>query len=149
MPSIHDHVQESLVDTDFKAIDSNTQMSDLDIICTHCTVYDSKANLKVKKFLKYDARNERFVCEQCHRVVSEQKIRSVLKLNQEEYIHYEKATPVEKTLRKRADVENYVIVPVNPVPLGDPSRAPRVIAINRADGNTSIRDDSRKVKPIG
>lgn len=131
--SYHDMIQDSSVDTNYRAIDSNTQMSDLDIICNSCTVFDSKSNLKVKVFMRYDARNERFVCERCRRVVGEKRIRQVLHLNVEEYIHYEPMTPVGRTIQKRMDSETYVIKPNNPVPLNDPSRTPRAIVLNNRD----------------
>lgn len=126
-------IQGTTVDTDYRAIDSGTQMSDLDIICNRCTIFDSKSNLKVKVMMKYDARNERFVCEKCRHVVGEKTIRQVLHLNIEEYIHYEPMTPVRKTIQKRMDSETYIIKPNNPVPLNDPSRTPRAIVINNRD----------------
>jgi hypothetical protein len=135
-------IQDSTVDTDYKAIDSRTQMSDLDIICNTCTVFDSKSVMKVKQLMKYDARNERFVCQQCRKVVSEKQVRSVLNLNIEEYIYYEPSTPVRKTIQKRMDSENYVIKPNNPVPLNDPSRATRAIVIN----NREMKDKNRENK---
>jgi hypothetical protein len=139
-------VQDSLVDTDFKAIDSRTQMSDLDIICNHCSVFDSNAVLKVKKIMKYDARNERFVCEneKCRRVVGEKQVRSVLNLNEEEYIHYEKSTPIKQTLQKRMDKENYIIKPNNPVPLNDPSLRARAIVLNNRNTKAVNRDNDQQ-----
>jgi hypothetical protein len=126
----NDRIVDTNVDIDYKAIDANNQLTDLDIICNKCTVFDSKAKIVVKIFMRYDARNERFVCERCRRAVGEQTVRTALHLNQEEYIHYEPATPVAKTLQKRMDQENFIIKPNNPVPLNDPSRQPKAIVIN-------------------
>jgi hypothetical protein len=136
-------VQDSLVDTDFKAIDSYGQMADLDIICNHCSVFDSKAVLRVKRVMRYDARNERFICETCRRVVGEKQVRTVLHLNEEEYIHYEKATPIRQTLQKRMDKENYIIKPNNPVPLNDPSLRARAIVLNNRNNKAVDRDNEQ------
>lgn len=126
-------IQPSNVDTNYKAIDPSTQMSDLDVICNKCTIYDSKSNIVKKVYFRYNARNEMFVCENCRRVVDEKQVRTALNLNQEEYIHYEKATPVQETLQKRQKEETFMIRPNNPVPLSDPSRRPRAVILNNRD----------------
>lgn len=141
-------IQDSTVDTNYKAIDAGTQMSDLDIICDRCTVFDSKSNMKVKAIMRYDARNERFVCEKCRKVVGENRIRQVLHLNIEEYIHYEPMTPVRKTIQKRMDSETYVIKPNNPLPLNHPSRTPRAIVINNRDLEYK-KEGERKTNEFG
>ena len=123
-------IVDTIVDTDYHPIDASNQMTDLDIICNRCTVFDSRGKIVLKSLMKYDARNERFICEKCRRVVGEKQVRTALHLNQEEYIHYEPMTPVKQTIQRRLDKENYIIKPNNPVPLNDPSRTPRAVVIN-------------------
>lgn len=143
----NDRIVDTNVDTSYKAIDSRNQITDLDIICNRCTVFDSKAKIVVKVLMRYDPRNERFICDKCRRMVGEQTVRSALNLNQEEYIHYEPATPVAKTLQKRMDKENFIIKPNNPVPLNDPSRNPRAIVINnRKTKRQNDEDDGIETK---
>jgi hypothetical protein len=107
-------------------------------------VFDSKAILKVKQVMKYDGRNERFVCEKCRRVVGEKQVRSKLNLNEEEYVYYEKSTPIKQTLQKRMDRENYIIKPNNPVPLNDPSLRARAIVLNNRNNKAVNRDNDNQ-----
>src|SRR5580765_5487672 len=106
------------IDNSYHVVDNTQQMADLDIICSKCTQFDAKGHITVKKMLKYDARNARFRCEQCSRTYGEKQIRQVLNLNMEEYVHYEKETPIKETLRRRDVEENYILRPNNPLPLG-------------------------------
>lgn len=138
-------IQPSSVDTRYKAVDPTTQMSNLDVICNHCTVYDSKSNIKEKIFFRYDSRNERFICERCRRVVGAEQVRTALNLNQEEYIHYEKETPAREIIRRRQEEETYAIRANNPVPLGHPSRKPRAIVLNNKEKKNNDNDGNNRI----
>ncbi len=132
---------DTVVDTEYHPIDARNQLTDLDIICNKCTVFDSKGKITLKSLMRYDPRNERFICEKCRTVVSEKQVRTALHLNQEEYIHYEPTTPVKQTIQRRMDKENYIIKPNNPMPLNDPSRTPRAIVINNRREKKDLNND--------
>ncbi len=142
----NDRIIDTPVDTDYKPIDATKQLTDLDIICDKCTVFDSKAKIAVKVLMIYDPRNELFVCQNRKHRVSERTVRTALNLNQEEYIHYEPATPVRQTIQKRMDKENFIIKPNNPVPLNDPSRQPKAIVINNRKMEKKLNDNDSETE---
>ena len=126
--------------TDYKAIEPHTDMQDLDVLCMKCSVYNSKQELILKKFLKYDARNELFRCENNrNHVFSERQIRMALHLNLEEFTEYDKELPKEQIIQKRMDQDTYVIRSNNPIPLSE--KRDKAIVVKRKEYNIEKKKD--------
>lgn len=129
-----------ITSTDYKAITPHTDMQDLDILCMKCSVYNSRNELIVKKFLKYDVRNELFRCQNNRQhVFSEKQIRMALHLNLEEFIEYSKELPPEQVIQKRLDQDTYVIRSNNPIPLNE--KRDRAIVVKRKEYNIENKKD--------
>jgi hypothetical protein len=118
----------------YKSIEPHTEMSDLDILCMKFSRYNAKSELILRKYMRYDARNELFRCENNrNHVYSENQIRSVLHLNLEEFIEYDKELPKEQILQKRLDQDTYVIKSNNPIPLNE--RPDKAYVVKRKEYN--------------
>lgn len=125
---------------DYKAITPEMNMQDLDILCMKCCRYNERNELILKKFLKYDARNELFRCENNrNHVYSEKQIRMALHLNLEEFIEYDLKEPKEKVIQKRMNQDTYIIKANNPHPLNE--KRDKAYVVKRKDYNIEAPKD--------
>jgi hypothetical protein len=95
---------------------SQSEMRDLEIICNHCTTFNKEGYFVNKVIMRHDQRNELYACEKCPRVVSEDQVRYVMRLELPEFHNYEK-TPdrdnIDKINKERQHNEKFVIKAIN------------------------------------
>ena len=101
------------INTNYNAIKSSvSDIKDLNILCTKCTVFDKDKALK-KVYMRHDARNELYQCPNCNSVHSERQIRYVMRLELPEYIYYDKNKDIKDIKQQRESEEKFIIQPIN------------------------------------
>lgn len=102
------------IDTKYNPIKTSiSDLKDLNILCTNCTVFESKDKVLKKVYMNHDQRNELYRCPQCNRVHSENQIRYALRLELPEFIHYDKTKNIKEVNKEREEHEKFIIQPIN------------------------------------
>lgn len=98
-----------------KPTKGQTPIDQLQVMCTHCSQFDSVTNRSVMKvMMKYDSRNEMYRCERCNKAVSNSTIAYTLKLDLPQYIYWqdEEDKDLDTLLKERDEEEKYTIVSI-------------------------------------
>jgi hypothetical protein len=118
---------------------TESDLRDLEIICNHCTTFDSEGYFVNKVIMRHDSRNEGYYCEKCPRVVSEDQVRYAMRLELPEYHNYEKVPSkdnIEKINSERQHNEKFVIKAINSQSPDDLIKRSAAKVVNRNDKKT-------------
>lgn len=90
-------------------------LSDVNILCASCTVFDTEKKAVKRVLLRHDVRNELFQCPVCNKTYSDRQIKYTLKLDLPEYIYYDEgdAKEIEEIDKERVQTEKWVVKPIN------------------------------------
>ena len=91
---------------------SISDLKDLNILCTKCTIYNKDKALK-KVYMKHDERNELYQCPNCKSVIGENQVRHAMRLELPEYIYYDKTKDIQDVKKQREEEEKFIIQPIN------------------------------------
>jgi hypothetical protein len=127
------------VETKYNPIKASiSDIKDLNILCTKCTIFDKDNALK-KVYMRHDERNELYECPNCNSVHSENQIRHAMRLELPEYIYYDKTKNIKDIKKQREDEEKFVIQPINSTSPTDLLKKTSVRAVKNKPFNTDIR----------
>lgn len=115
-PTASTKLQSNFTDSRISGIKPKyTGLSDLNLLCAFCTVFDTDKKAVKRVELWHDQRNERFVCRICNKTYSERQVRYVLKLDLPEYVYYDEKSnkDVNEIDKEREQTEKFVIRPIN------------------------------------
>jgi hypothetical protein len=128
------------IETKYNPLKSSvSDIKDLNILCTRCTVFDKDKALN-KIYMVHDERNELYRCPQCNNVHSENQIRYAMRLELQEYIHYDKTKDIKDVKRQREEEEKFIIQPINAQSPTDLLKKTAVSAVK----NKPLSTDPRK-----
>ena len=119
---------------------SISDIKDLNILCTRCTIFDKDKALK-KVYMQHDSRNELYRCLNCNSVHSENQIRHAMRLELPEYIYYDKTKNIKDIKEQRISEEKFIIQPINSQ---SPSDLLKKTTVRAVKNNPSSRTDIKK-----
>lgn len=90
-------------------------LSDVNILCASCTVFDMDKKAVKRVLLTHDSRNELFRCPICNKTYSEKMVRHVMKLDLQEYIYHDEYSnkDIQEVDKERERTEKWSIKPIN------------------------------------
>lgn len=92
---------------------SISDLKDLNILCTKCTVFEGKDKALNKIYMRHDERNELYQCPNCNSVTSERQIKYAMRLELPEFIYYDKTKDIKDVKKQREQEEKFIIQPIN------------------------------------